>query len=119
MTNTLSHAKEMRRVPTDAERQLWSRLRAKRLNGWKFRRQQPIGPYIADFVCMEAKLIVELDGSQHAESPRDKARDSNLEERGFRILRLWNDDVIRDLESACATISAIWLSSNRCSKRRQ
>ncbi|VVT26759.1 DUF559 domain-containing protein [Hoeflea sp. EC-HK425] len=99
-------ARDMRRAPTEAEQRLWGVLRNRRLDKLKFRRQVPIGGFIADFVCMEAKLIVELDGSQHVDSPRDKARDSNLEERGFRVLRLWNDDVISDLESACATILA-------------
>jgi len=99
-------ARDMRSAPTEAEKRLWGALRNRRLDKLKFRRQVPIGPYIADFVCMEAKLIVELDGSQHAESLRDMARDSNLEERGFRVLRFWNDDVVRDLDNICATIMA-------------
>lgn len=99
-------ARDMRSAPTEAEKRLWGALRNRLLDKLKFRRQVPIGGFIADFVCMEAKLIVELDGSQHAGSARDRARDSNLEERGFRVLRLWNDDVMRDLESACATILA-------------
>ncbi|AKI02396.1 hypothetical protein IMCC20628_03713 [Hoeflea sp. IMCC20628] len=99
-------ARDMRRAPTEAEQRLWGALRNRRLDKLKFRRQVPIGSYIADFVCMEAKLIVELDGSQHAESARDVTRDSKLEEYGFRVLRFWNDDVMRDLDSTCATILA-------------
>ena len=99
-------ARSMRSAPTEAEQRLWGALRNRRLDRLKFRRQVPIGPYIADFVCMEAKLIVELDGSQHAESTRDRARDAELEQRGFRVLRFWNDDVMRELESTCATIIA-------------
>ncbi|MDZ7600086.1 MAG: endonuclease domain-containing protein [Hoeflea sp.] len=99
-------ARAMRRAPTEAEERLWGALRDRRLDGLKFRRQVPIGAFIADFVCMEAKLIVEVDGVQHAESPRDRARDAVLETRGFRVLRFWNDDVMRDLEAICATIIA-------------
>lgn len=106
MTHTLSHAKEMRHAPTDAERQLWSRLRATRLSGWKFRRQQPIGPYIADFACLEARLIVEVDGSQHADSARDAARDEWLGAQGFRIMRFWNNEVLENEDGVLVTILA-------------
>lgn len=88
-----SHAKAMRHAPTGAEARMWRLLRDRRFAGHKFRRQVPIGPYIADFVCYEKKLIVELDGSQHAENPRDKRRDAELERRGFRVLRVWNNDL--------------------------
>ena len=96
----------MRRDMTEAEERLWHELRSRRLGAIKFRRQMPIGAYIADFACLEAKLIVELDGSQHAESPRDAVRDAELKRRGFRILRFWNDDVLRELDSVCDTIMA-------------
>ena len=99
-------ARSMRRAPTEAEDRLWGALRDRRLDGLKFRRQVPIGAFIVDFVCMEAKLIVEVDGVQHAESARDMARDAELEARGFRVLRFWNDDVMRDLDATCATIIA-------------
>ncbi|MCI5077371.1 endonuclease domain-containing protein [Oricola sp.] len=99
-------AREMRGNPTQAEERLWGALRNRRLDMLKFRRQVPIGPYIADFVCMEAKLIVEVDGTQHAESRRDSLRDTDLEARGFRVLRFWNDEVMRELDSVCATIIA-------------
>ena len=99
-------ARRMRSAPTEAEERLWGALRSRRLDKLKFRRQVPVGAYIADFICMEAKLIVEVDGSQHAESRRDAVRDHDLEQRGFRVLRFWNNDVMRDLDNVCATIIA-------------
>ncbi|MEO8685347.1 MAG: DUF559 domain-containing protein [Devosia sp.] len=90
----IGFAKAMRHNPTEAERALWLLLRNRRLAAFKFRRQVPMGPYIADFLCFEAKLIVEADGSQHLDSPRDLTRDAELERRGFRILRLWNNDIL-------------------------
>ena len=101
-----SFARQMRSTPTEAEERLWGALRNRRLDKLKFRRQVPVGAYIADFICMEAKLIVEVDGTQHAESRRDAVRDADLEARGFRVLRFWNDEVMRDLDSVCATIIA-------------
>ena len=91
---------------TDAGAKLWSELRDRRLDTTKFRRQAPIGPFVADFLCSEARLIVEIDGSQHADSKRDRARDAELQARGFRVLRFWNDDVMRDLRAVCDTIVA-------------
>ena len=91
---------------TEAEDKLWHELRSRRLDRIKFRRQVPIGRYIADFACLEAKLVVEIDGSQHAESPRDHVRDAELKSRGFRILRLWNDEVLREIDAVCDTIIA-------------
>ncbi len=88
------HARAMRRAPIDAERALWRLLRDRRFSGYKFRRQTPIGPFIADFVCFEARLIVEADGSQHAESPRDDRRDAWLRAQGYRIRRFWNADIL-------------------------
>lgn len=94
----------MRREMTEAEDKLWRELRSRRLDRIKFRRQVPIGPYIADFACLDARLIVELDGTQHAESRRDAIRDAELKRRGFRVLRFWNDEVLRELTSVCDTI---------------
>ena len=91
---------------TDAEDRLWHQLRDRRLDRTKFRRQVPVGKYIADFVCVEAGLIIEVDGSQHAESDSDRIRKSELKARGFRILRFWNDDVLKDLNAVCDTIIA-------------
>ena len=80
---------------TEAEDRLWHELRDRRLDRIKFRRQVPVGKYVADFACLEARLIVEIDGSQHADSDSDQARKTELEARGFRVLRFWNDDVLR------------------------
>ena len=87
-------AKRMRHEPTDAERKLWLILRARRFSGYKFRRQVPLGPYIADFVCFEQRLIIEADGSQHADNMRDAARDAWFAAQGFRVRRFWNADIL-------------------------
>jgi len=79
---------------TDAERRLWSVLRSRRLLGYKFRRQHPIGPFIADFACIGHKLIVEADGGQHDESATDKRRTAWLKREGWRIVRFWNNDIL-------------------------
>lgn len=102
----LANAKRMRREPTDAERALWRILRAKRLEAWKFKRQQPIPPYIVDFVCFAARLAVEADGGQHSDSLRDAVRDPWLEERGFRVLRFWNNDILTNPEGVATAILA-------------
>ena len=99
----------MRREFTDAERKLWQHLRAGHLDGLKFRRQHPIPPYIADFCCIERKLIVELDGGQH--SPEvDQARTRWLERQGWSVLRFWDNDVLMNIESV---VEAIWNVSGR------
>ena len=103
---TTARAQTLRAVLTDAERKLWHRLRDRRLNGAKFVRQAPIGPYFADFVCRESKLIIELDGSQHIDSAHDATRDAFLVSQGYSVLRFWNDDVLRAIESVCETILA-------------
>jgi very-short-patch-repair endonuclease len=89
---------------TDAERRLWTRLRAHRLQGLSFRRQTPIGPFIVDFVCQEGRLIVEIDGGQHAESNSDAARDQWLTSKGYRILRFWNSDVLTNCSAVLQAI---------------
>ncbi|WP_192256035.1 endonuclease domain-containing protein [Mesorhizobium silamurunense] len=99
-------ARRMRHEATEAEGRLWQELRDRRPNKIKFRRQAPIGRFIADFVCVEARLIVEVDGSQHADSLHDQERDAELKARGFRVLRFWNDDVLKDLNAVCDTIIA-------------
>ena len=91
-----NHARAMRRISTDAEKKLWLLLRDRRLDGLKFRRQVPFGPYILDFVCFEQKIVVEVDGGQHAESESDKLRDARLEGEGFRVIRYWNNDVLKN-----------------------
>jgi very-short-patch-repair endonuclease len=99
-------AKILRRDMTEAEDRLWQELRGRRLDGIKFRRQIPIGRFVADFVCADALLIIELDGSQHADSVHDRERDAELKRRGFRVVRFWNDDVLREMNSVCDTIIA-------------
>jgi very-short-patch-repair endonuclease len=104
------NAKSMRCAMTEAELKLWNALRAHRLMGMGFRRQMPIGPYIADFVCTRYSLIVEVDGSQHGApeaTARDQIRTSYLESQGWTVLRFWNDDVISDLEAVCSHIVAV------------
>ena len=92
---------------TDAERRLWQSLRQRQLNGYKFRRQQPLGPYIVDFVCFEARLIVELDGSQHQQQEAyDHARDAWLRQQGYRVLRFWNNAVFENHDGVLMSILA-------------
>lgn len=100
------NARTMRRAMTDAELKLWNELRAHRLMGLSFRRQLPVGGYIVDFACPSRKLIIEVDGSQHAEiqSEYDRQRTARLEEDGWTILRFWNDDVLRDIDNVCQHI---------------
>lgn len=98
-------ARQLRRNLTDAERLLWGKLRFWQLDGIKFRRQQPLGNYIVDFVCLEKRLIVEFDGGQHAEQgDYDAKRDAWLSGQGFTILRCWNNDVLENLESVAEKI---------------
>jgi very-short-patch-repair endonuclease len=97
-------ARKLRTNPTDAEVRMWSRLRRKQLNGFRFRRQQPMGPYVVDFFCAEAKLIVEVDGGQHAESTADAARTDWLEARGYLVIRFWNNDVLANTEGVLLRI---------------
>jgi very-short-patch-repair endonuclease len=99
-------AKNLRQNSTNAEKIMWGCLRAKRLNGLKFRRQEPIGKYIVDFVCYDKKLIIELDGGQHAmPDSKDSQRDSWLESKGFKVLRFWNNDVLVSTESVLEVIN--------------
>jgi len=101
----LENAKQLRSQQTDAELRLWYHLRAHRFFGLKFKRQKPIGGYIVDFVCMEQRLIVELDGGQHSETlAYDERRDAWLAGQGYRVLRFWNDDVLRDTEGVLEVI---------------
>jgi very-short-patch-repair endonuclease len=93
----------MRSAPTDAEHRLWQILRAKRLSGYKFKRQVPIDSYIADFVCLRARLIVEADGGQHG-AETDAIRDHYLETQGFRVLHFWNNDIFTNEEGVISRI---------------
>ena len=92
-------ARELRNNPTDAERRLSQKLKRRQISGVKFRRQQPIGPYIVDFVCFERRVVVEVDGSQHSEQLHyDEQRTRWLEAQGYRVLRFWNNDVLANTE---------------------
>ena len=95
----------MRQDPTDAEKLMWERLRAKRLNGYKFRRQMPIDRFIVDFACFDSKLVVKLDGGQHDKRVAyDEMRTSVINREGFRVLRFWNDEVFENLDGVLTTI---------------
>jgi very-short-patch-repair endonuclease len=97
-------SRHLRRRTTIAERVLWNRLRSRALCGMKFVRQEPVGPYIIDLVCREQRLVIEVDGGQHAESPRDAIRDRWLRNHGYRVLRFWNNDVIANTDGVLEAI---------------
>ena len=92
-------ARKLRKQPTDAENLLWKHLRARQLNGYKFRRQHFIDPYIVDFFCMESGLIVEADGGQHDEQRKyDTERTVYFESRGYRVIRFWNNEILDNID---------------------
>jgi very-short-patch-repair endonuclease len=101
-----ARARELRQVENEAEETLWYHLRGRRLNGFKFVRQLPIGPYFADFACREVNLVVEVDGSQHAAQPRDRFRDETMNKNGWSVLRIWNADVLNSRKAVLETILA-------------
>ncbi|MDO8837837.1 MAG: endonuclease domain-containing protein [Parvibaculum sp.] len=100
----ISRARSLRINRTDAEARLWLHLRNRMLGGAKFRRQVPVGPYIADFLCAEHMLIVELDGGQHADNPADERRTRFLESKGYRVIRFWNPDVLTNTDGVLEMI---------------
>ena len=98
-------SRQLRATMTDAERKLWSVLRDRQLQGLRFRRQFPLMQFIVDFVCLEVRLIVEVDGGQHdAQGEYDKARDRLLKEQGFRVLRVWNNEVMQNIAGVVEAI---------------
>lgn len=102
---TQNRARALRNQATDTERHLWRHLRDRQLGGHRFRRQVPIGSYIADFACLEAKLIIELDGGQHQEQAKyDARRDMQMEAQGFRVLRFWDNQVFRETQAVLEVI---------------
>ncbi|MCA0276821.1 MAG: DUF559 domain-containing protein [Proteobacteria bacterium] len=103
---TTARARTLRIGGNVAEACLWNELKDRKLGGHKFVRQHPIGPYFADFACRQARLVIEVDGSQHADTSRDRARDAFMRSRGYSILRFWNVDVLTRTESVCDTILA-------------
>jgi very-short-patch-repair endonuclease len=99
------HARQLRTAMTDAERRLWQSLRLRQFDGYKFRRQHSMGHYVVDFVCVEAKLVVEVDGGQHSERQGyDATRTEWLRHKGFRVIRFWNHEVMNDIEAVKAVI---------------
>ena len=98
-------ARDMRHVPTDAENKLWFTLRNRQFFGMKFRRQVPVGNYIADFLCFERNFIVEVDGGQHGDSTYDAKRDLWLQSEGYKVMRFSNHDVLTNMESVLATLA--------------
>ena len=104
--DAIQFARQLRQADNDAEALLWVELKAKRLGGSKFVRHFPVGPYFADFLCRSERLVVELDGSQHAESLHDARRDAFMAAEGYSIMRFWNTDVFKERDSVCETILA-------------
>jgi very-short-patch-repair endonuclease len=100
-------ARKLRADETEAEYRLWGELRGRYLNGYKFARQIPIGPYVVDFTCRRQRLVIEVDGSQHAGSSVDPIRTAWLNDHGYSVLRFWNDEVLRERRSVLETILAV------------
>ena len=105
-TMRTARSRKLRQHSTTAENRLWNRLRSRALSGCKFVRQEPIGPYTVDFVCREHRLVIEVDGGQHAENAADLARDQWLNRHRYRVLRFWNHDLIRNTDGVLETIAA-------------
>ena len=104
-------SKALRKKPTDAEKLLWQRLRLRQMEGFKFRRQQPIDKYIVDFACFENRVIIEADGGQHAiNKEQDVERDDYLRLHGFKVLRFWNNDILQNMEGVLKRIREHCLS---------
>jgi very-short-patch-repair endonuclease len=100
-------SRRLRAFSTKAELKLWNHIRSRALNGRKFIRQHPIGPYIVDFVCREQRLVIEVDGGQHSLNERDQARDQWLAGRGYSVLRFWNHEVLGNIEGVLEAISFV------------
>jgi very-short-patch-repair endonuclease len=101
---TVRVERRLRGQQTDAERKLWFALRDRRLGGFKFVRQEAIGPFVVDFICREKSLVIEVDGGQHAENAADAKRDTYLAGQGYRVMRFWNNDVLSNREGVLETI---------------
>ena len=109
-SNRTTLARNLRRKQTDAERKLWLILRSRQFENSKFRRQEPIGKYIVDFVSLERELVIELDGGQHnlqSEMEKDEVRTKWLEKKGFRVIRFWNNDVLQNIDGVAFKILEI------------
>ena len=101
---TLDRSRALRADGTDAEKTLWRLLRGRRVDGWKFRRQHPVPPYVLDFACIDAQLAVEADGDQHNGAERDELRAEFLTNTGWRVLRFWNTDILANPDGVAETI---------------
>lgn len=99
-----NRSRQLRREMTEAEHRLWAILSKYQINGFKFRRQHPIGHYIADFVCLEARLIIEVDGGQHLDAQYDCERTGWLKQEGYTVIRFWNNEVMENLEGVLEEI---------------
>jgi very-short-patch-repair endonuclease len=95
--NQVKRARALRHNSTKAELMVWRYLRDRQVEGFKFVRQQPIGPYYVDFVCRQQRVVVEIDGGQHADSASDRVRDAYLVARGYRVIRIWNNDALQNM----------------------
>ena len=104
MKKLVNTAKALRKSQTDAEKLIWRHLRAKQMEGLKFRRQQPIGNYVVDFICLEKSLVIEADGGQHVDNTKDEGRDAGLTSEGFKVLRFWNNEVLTNMEGVLEVI---------------
>jgi very-short-patch-repair endonuclease len=104
---TTDRVRHLRANMTDAEQQLWRILRMRQLGGRRFRRQFQIGPFIADFACPELRLVIEVDGGQHADSASDAMRDLWLQSEGWKVVRFWNNEVLRNLEGVHARLEGV------------
>ena len=105
------NARALRKNQTEAEKRLWRRLRDKQVEGFRFRRQVPIGPYIVDFVCPSEKLLIEVDGGQHAENEEyDAARTALLENAGYRVLRFWNNEIFENLDGVLERVREVLMT---------
>lgn len=102
-TGTHKHSRDLRQTSTEAEQKLWFRLRGGRLKGYKFRRQHPIPPYIVDFYCEAAHLVIELDGSQHNKAV-DQVRTTHMQARGLTILRFWDNETLQQTDAVLESI---------------
>jgi very-short-patch-repair endonuclease len=101
---SLKNAKTLRKNMTEAERRLWYYLRAHRFGGYKFKRQVPVGPYVVDFACLSYRLVLEIDGGQHADCRRDAVRGAWLKRDGFQVPRFWNNEVLQQTSSVLQVI---------------
>ena len=103
---SIGRARALRRRSTRAELALWRHLRDRQLAGCKFVRQEPIGPYFADFVCRERHLVVEVDGGQHADNAADATRDAAMRDLGYKTIRVWNNDILGNIEGVLEMLGA-------------